>query len=141
MLIIKVFNEKLYISTNKAVVNEDSPSKNIAEFANMNDFITKIKLNLKEYITRSNEDKILTNKIATATNLKVSTVQDIYITIIKDNKKIDELVMAIFKTLGANLNNEVCSRNFVISNMRFLSSKYNDNELKPKNRVYHAELC
>lgn len=127
----KVFNEKLYISANKAVTDTDS-GENIADFRNNNDFVTKVKLNLKDYITKNNEDKLILQKISNATSVKIETINEMFLLVIKDDKSLEELANVIFKTLGSKLNNQICSRSFVLENMRLLSSKYNDNAIKPK---------
>lgn len=127
----KVFNSKLYISANKTITDADS-GEDISDFRNNNDFVTKVKLNLRDYITKNNEDKLILEKVATAASVKIETMNEMFLMVLKDDKSLEELVTVIFKTLGSKLNNQLCSRSFVLENMRLLSSKYNDNAIKPK---------
>lgn len=122
------FNSKLYLSKNQTVTNEEGGD--ISEFENNTSSFISFKNKVMTYINRTSIDTYLLKKINKVTGVKVSVLEDMFIDILKEEDRNEELLRAIFDSYKSINKTLICSQSFISSNVKFLTSKYDDNKLK-----------
>jgi hypothetical protein len=127
----KAYNSKLYLTSNvdTTVSNEDEDEASV-EFTNSSSKTLSIKNAFSSYINRIGTDSIIIDKVAANTQIKREILEELFVKILHDKESTDYLIDAIFESINS-FDSNICDKYFLFKTVKFLSSKYNDNKLKP----------